>query len=146
MTSRPLVNALTEAFATVLEAISLGATTMLVGRGEAPDCDPPYLVVTTPPGSSFTGPISDPDNDGVSRIQVRAVGTTKEQAELALDKARAAISVSALQAEYAGNGRRVIRAFLDIYQGGITEFRGLPDEQFSEVDQYEVYTTPAPSL
>lgn len=144
--NRPKQYPLSRAVMAALESITLGGGSMVVGDGVAPDCDPPYLIATGVPGGSFTGPLSAVDEDELARVQVRAVGVTREQAELALDLSRDVMTVALLQANYTGNGRRITNVELDVYRGGLTEGQGVPEPYFSEIDQYLVRTTPAPSL
>lgn len=134
----------------VIEAIQTGGATLKVGLGEAPDCPPPYIILTRPSGGSLTGTLANPEADADHRVQVIALGQLSVQALRALDKVRQGLTVTALQTEFdvlntageAGADRRVTLCWVDVSRGEIREERGLPEPLFSDIDQYIIRTTP----
>ncbi len=139
--ARPKRNPLLVSIYNILSVISLGPKDMPVGRGEAPECDPPYLIISSGFGGDFSGPWTDPDADEMARIQITAVGETDEQAAAALDLAREALTRTALIAEGVAD-RTVLSVNLDVSRNLLVEQRGLPNPLFSHIDQYLVHTTP----
>jgi len=138
---RPLQNPLFQAIVNVLETVQLGGVGVGVGRGEAPDCSPPYLIVSTGGQSSFEGPWTDPDADADSRIQVTAIGVSDEQSMMMLDLARGVLTFTNLTAEGVA-GRKILSVDLNLSRPGLVEQRGIPEPIFSNLDQYLIRTTP----
>jgi hypothetical protein len=129
----------------VLRAISLGgALTMPVGDGTDPNHEPPYLVLRRTSTGLVEGPMDDLDADEEVRWQVNGVGVTAEQAELAIDMARLALTEPALTAALtAGSSGRVCQYIsLDFSQEPRNDL-GVTEPLFEAVDQYMVKTTPA---
>ena len=115
-----------------------------VGDAVAPDCPKPFIVVSAVSSPRYTGPLSDTEADSSDRIQFTAIGTTREQADWARDKVRAALTTAALDAAFttASANRRTMRVILDIPRGVQRDDRGLPEPIFSAIDQYMIGTTP----
>lgn len=132
----------------ILDACILIAksTGVPVGDNVAPDCDKPYIVVSSVSSRSYTGPLSDGEADSNDRIQFASIGETREQSDLVRDSVRIALTTAALDAEFvtAGANRRVLELMLDIPRGVQRDDRGLPNPIFSSVDQYLISTTPTP--
>ncbi len=134
----------------VVTAIQLGGGTLQADIGVAPDCPPPYVIITAPTGGIVTGTLANPAADADHRIQITAVGDLPEQALRALDKVREALTITALQTEFntlsdngeVGANRKVTWASLDISPGEFREERGLPEPLFSQIDQYIIRTHP----
>ncbi len=122
------------------------STNVPVGDGVAPDCDKPYIVVSSVSSQRYSGPLSDGEADSNDRIQFSSVGETREQADLVRDSVRAALTTSTLDAEFvtATANRRVLELILDIPRGIQRDDRGLPNPIFLAVDQYMISTTPTP--
>ena len=72
----------TEGVIAALEAANLN-----VGDGEAPNGSLPHWVVYPIPGGRAFGSLAEPHEDAELVYQVNCVGTTREQAEWAADKA-----------------------------------------------------------
>lgn len=131
-----------DAVVAVLEAISVGgANTMKVGDGTDPNHERPYLVVTTIPGGRYEGPLDDTNADADIRIQVTGIGDTREQADWACDKAKAALTKAALDTELAGDSRKVLTVDL-VLEFGARDERGMTQPTFVGFDQYQIATTP----
>ena len=115
-----------------------------VGDAVAPDCPKPFIVVSAVSSRRYDGPLSDGEADSADRIQFACVGNTREQADLARDKLRAALTTAALDTEFnnAGADRRTMRVILDIPRGTQRDDRGLPEPIFTGIDQYLIETTP----
>ena len=115
-----------------------------VGMANAPDCEPPYIVISSVSGPRYSGPMSDPEADSNDRIQFSSIGTTQEQADALRDKIRAALTTVNLDAEFqtAGDDRRILSVLLDIPRGVQRDDRGLPARIFSSIDKYLIETTP----
>lgn len=120
------------------------STGIAVGDAVAPDCPKPFIVVGAVSSPRYTGPLSDTEADGQDRIQFSCIGNTRQQADWARDKVRAALTQSGLDAAFVTNGddRRCMRVILDIPRGVQRDDRGLPDPIFLGIDQYMIYTTP----
>lgn len=120
------------------------STGIQVGDAVAPDCPKPFIVVSAVSSPRYTGPLSDTEADSSDRIQFTSIGTTRQQADWARDKVRAALTTSALDAEFtsASANRRTLRVILDIPRGVQRDDRGLPEPIFSGIDQYMIETTP----
>jgi hypothetical protein len=119
-----------------------------VGDAVAPDCPKPFIVVSAVSSPRYTGPLSDGEADSHDRIQFSFIGNTREQADWARDKLRAALTISALDIEFitATANRRTMRVILDIPRGVQRDDRGLPEPIFTGIDQYMIETTPALGL
>ncbi len=115
-----------------------------VGDGVAPDCDKPYVIVTSRSPMKYTGPFSDIEADSADRIQFSAVGVTRAQADSVRDAIRDALTVVALDAEFTSQSvsRRTLTVTLDVSPGTRKEDRGLPNPIFTAIDQYIIETTP----
>ena len=120
------------------------STGVPVGDGVAPDCDKPYIVVNSVSSPRYTGPLPDGEADSMDRIQFACIGNTREQADWARDKLRAALTVTTLDAEFVtiSESRRTMQIILDIPRGVQRDDRGLPAPIFSGIDQYLISTTP----
>lgn len=116
-----------------------------VGMANAPDCEPPYIVISSVSGPRYSGPLSDPEADSNDRIQFSMIGTTQEMADALRDKVRLELSAFNLDAEFqtAGDNRRTLSVLLDIPRGVQRDDRGLPAPIFTSIDQYLIETTPA---
>jgi len=132
----------------ILDAcIAIAKTTnVAVGDNVAPDCDKPYIVVSSVSSRRYSGPLSDGEADSNDRIQFASIGETREQADLVRDSVRAALTTAALDAEFTSSGanRRTLELILDIPRGVQRDDRGLPNPIFNSVDQYLISTTPTP--
>lgn len=130
----PAVDPHTKAMATLLATAGFP-----VGDAEADfNIDPPFLIlflISSPPP---TGDLTNYQSIVTFRYQVTAIGTTQEQAQMLLDKARAVMERDDLSI----SGRRVMMLQLDFTRGDIREERGVPEPVFSAVDQYLLMTTP----
>ena len=83
------LNEHTKAVLAVLEAIAdLGV--YRGGGPESPHEHTPYAVVTPHP-ATWSGPSGDPHADVDYRVQIKAVGTSPEQADEAADRVRTAL-------------------------------------------------------
>lgn len=75
----------------------LAATGKDIGDAQTPpDAALPYIVLYPMPGSTRSGPISDPNADAELLYQITCVGATREQAEWMRDAAAAAMNAAAL--------------------------------------------------
>ena len=119
-------------------------TGISVGDGVAPDCPKPFIVVSAVSSRRYDGPLSDGEADSADRIQFACVGNTRQSADFARDKLRAALTFTALDTEFNVNGadRRTLRVILDIPRGVQRDDRGLPEPIFTGIDQYLIETTP----
>lgn len=130
----------------IIEAcLNIAATVGVpVGDGVAPDCDRPYIIVDSVSSPRYTGPLDDGESDSMDRIQFACVGNSREQADWARDKLRAALTYAALDAEFVtlSASRRTMEVILDIPRGVQRDDRGLPAPIFSGIDQYLISTTP----
>lgn len=137
--ARALLSPVIDACITIAES-----TGIQVGDAVAPDCPKPYIVVSSVSSPRYTGPLSDTEADSNDRIQFTCIGDTREQADWARDKLRAALTTAALDAEFvtASADRRTLRVILDIPRGVQRDDRGLPEPIFSGIDQYMIETTP----
>lgn len=106
---------------------------------QAPDCDPPYFIVKAV-NETVDGSMWSPEADSSLRIQLIAIGTDGALATLLLDKGRAAINKTALNAHMTNH--KIIRVTLDSNRGTMREERGLPEPFFSKIDQYLLHITP----
>lgn len=121
------------------------STDVPVGDGVAPDCDKPYIVVSSVSTLPYGGPLDDGEADSSDRIQFSCVGETRVQADLTRDDLREALTVAALDAEFAtaSANRRTLKLKLDVSPDGQRDDRGLPSPIFTGIDQYIIETTPA---
>ena len=121
------------------------ATDTPVGDGVAPDCDKPYIVISSVSSPPYTGPLSDGEADSSDRVQFSSIGETREQADLVRDSIRTALTYSALDTEFvtASANRRTLNLRLDVPRPLERDDRGLPSPIFISVDQYLIETTPA---
>lgn len=117
---------------------ALAGTGLPVGDGEAPAGSPPYLVLYVVT-SGFDGPAEDPQADMYAEFQVTAVGDTREQAEWARDKARAAMAAGVA----APAGRSMLEPVQLLDGGpGVQRDDAVQPPLFYAVDLYEASTTP----
>jgi len=116
-----------------------------VGMSDAPDCDPPYIIISSVSGPRYDGPFGDMEADSSDRIQFSYMGITQQQADALRDKLRAELTLDALDAQFVAQSanRRTFRIILDIPRGVQRDDRGLPEPRFLGIDQYLVETTPA---
>jgi hypothetical protein len=117
-----------------------------VGDATAPDCDKPYTIVSAVSGPRYDGPMDNTEIDGSDRFQFSSIGVTRDSADLYRQKVRDALTVEALDAQFAADSvvRRTMRLILDIPRGTRRDERGLPDPVFLAVDQFLIDTTPGP--
>lgn len=123
-------------------------TSLPVGDAVAPDDIEdasgfiPHLVLYPIVGGHLDGTVANPDEDAALRFQVTAIGETREQAEWAADRARAALLSTALTV----TDRRVTRVYNE-FTGGTTRDDETREDAgmslFYAVDRYVVLTTPA---
>jgi len=138
---RPKIKPIVKAVENVLSGIMLGGKQIPIGLGEAPECPPPYLIISSGTQGGYTGPWTDPDADASDRIQITAVGISDETSLGALDKAREQLTFANLVAEGIPD-RKILSVNLNLSRGGFVEQRGIPEPLFSNVDQYLIATTP----
>ncbi len=117
-----------------------------VGDGTAPDCDKPYTIVSAVSGPRYDGPMDNTEADGSDRFQFSSVAVTRDSADRNRQLVRDALTVEALDAQFATDAvaRRTMMLILDIPRGTRRDERGLPDPVFLAVDQFLINTTPAP--
>lgn len=129
-----------EAFMAVLNTVMLGGKEAPADYDQAPDCSPPYFIVTTV-SEVVDGTMESPEADSITRLQVIAVGDDGVIAMKLLDKSRAALTREAMNTHL--TDRKVMLMTLDVMRGTDREERGLPEPLISKIDQYRIYTTPA---
>lgn len=125
--------------------INIASSTGLpVGDNVAPDCDKPYVVVSSVSSPRYSGPLNDGEADSADRIQFSCVGTSRAQADAARDSVRNALTYENLDAEFTNlsASRRTLNLILDIPRGVQRDDRGLPNPIFTAIDQYMIETTP----
>ncbi len=137
--ARALISPILEACINIAESTGLP-----VGDNVAPDCAKPFIVVSSVSSPRYSGPLDDGEADSSDRIQFSAVGDTREVADWARDKIRAALTRAALDAEFVNisASRRTMNLVLDIPRGVQRDDRGLPNPIFTAIDQYMIETTP----
>ncbi len=124
---------------------ALSAASFAVGDAEAPrladktEIDPPYIVLYPIPGGRFDGPLSDSQADVVLIYQITSVGTTRTQAQIAIDVARALMK----KANVTITNRKVRDLRHLTPNSGVVRDDDLPNPLFYGYDRYELDTTPA---
>jgi hypothetical protein len=122
----------TNAVIQFLESLGLA-----VGDAEAPEQDPPYVVVYPIPGGDTTGTLANPDDDVVLVYQVTCVGTDRRQAEWLADKAFALVA-----GDLAVPERRVLRVAPDMH-GGVQRDDQATPPIFWSAPRFRITSTPA---
>ncbi len=148
-TGRPYRRLIMKAVVEVLNEVPLGAGFFKAGAGIAPDCPPPYGIVSFAGAAIYTGSLSKPEEEAQDRIQLTAVGDTQEQAIFALDVMRLGMEMVDIQTKYDSfsadpffQPRTFRRIWIDVSRRGDVEQRNIPDPVFSELDQYLVHHVP----
>ena len=138
--TRPAISPVIQACINIAESTGIS-----VGDAVAPDCPKPYCVVGVVSSPRYSGPLNSPESDSADRIQFSFIGDTREQADLARDDVRAALTMANLDAEFLtlSADRRTLSLILDIPRGVQRDDRGLPNPIFTGIDQYMIETTPA---
>ena len=145
--ARAAANPVLMAVADLIEAnVTVGVNPIQAGRGEAPPCEPPYVVVEQGPGSTFDGDLSNPEVDYMQVIQVSAVSPNSQVADQIRDDVRQVMKPDDLNAAIGNLGagvkykdRRVIHVSIAVDRAAFPAQRGLPQAIFASIDQYEVY-------
>ena len=124
--------------------IVAGSTGFPVGLSVAPDCERPFIIITSVSSPRYDGPFSNIEADGSDRIQFTATAMSAEQADWLRDKIRGVLTIEALDAAFATltEPRRILRVILDIPRGVQRDDRGLPAPIFNSIDQYMIESTP----
>ncbi len=116
-----------------------------VGDGVAPrnpdksEKDPPYVVLYSLPGGQFDGPLNDSQADVSLIYQITAVGTTRQQAQVAIDVCRALMKRNNVTVP----NRRVRDLRHLTPNSGVIRDDDLPNPLFYGYDRYELDTTPS---
>ncbi len=124
---------------------ALNTTTLVVGDGEAPrnvdksEIPPPYIVLYPLVGGDQSGPLSDSQVDVILPYQITAVGTTRQQAQVALDIARDVMKKENITIP---NRSVMDLRLLNPISGHIRD-DDLPNPLHYGYDRYELETTPA---
>lgn len=147
MTTAPALRLVTDQLLSDLED-----TGVATGDGEAPSGGgwagapggsqfTPYLVLHVLTGDA-DGPMNDPNADAEVAYQVTAVGSTREQAEWAADKARTAMCAAHDDVD----GRAILLVTVDELNGPHRDDTGQPGEPsvWISLDRFAVRTTPGP--
>lgn len=144
--TRPAATTLIDAIiATLIDEIDVdlgGGEEVAVGDGEAPNCPPPFLIVSSITSPEAEGPLDDTQADVEERIQISAVGETRSQADFLRDKSRAVMTAENINEDMPVD-RMVDRVVIDLDIGVTSENRGRPEPLFIARDQYKIRTTPA---
>lgn len=120
----------TDAVIAALEAADLS-----VGDAEAPDAQPPYVVVYAIPGGRAFGSLAEPHEDAELVYQITCVGKTREQAEWLADKAMVLLDGLTV------DGRSIAFVTLDSLPGVQRQTEPTP-AVFLSTPRFRVYSTP----